>query len=143
MTAVAAISYQRPPVAKENIDGEPGQDPPITTAASQGDAEKVRTLIGKGANVNAMSVEGATGLMYAATKGHVEVVKLLLAANADVNARSRNKESWTALMCAVSGGNTEIVRMLLEKGADANAGHAFGQTAPASMQGRRCPATAR
>ncbi|HEX5790338.1 MAG TPA: ankyrin repeat domain-containing protein [Luteolibacter sp.] len=128
MTEVATISFKKPPVEKENINGEPGQDPPITKAAAQGDAARVQELIRKGADVNAMSVEGATGLMYAAAHGHPEVARLLLAANADVHLSSRNKDSWTALMAAVSGGRAEIVRMLLEKGADPNATQARAQT---------------
>ncbi len=54
-------------------------------------------------------------LMTAASTGHTETVKALLAAGADVNATS--EKGGTALMGAAMEGHTEIVQLLKEAGA--------------------------
>ena len=65
---------------------------------------------------------GGTALIPAAHRGHVEMVRALLA-RTGVDVDHVNDPGWTALLEAVilcDGGpaNTEIVRMLLEAGAD-------------------------
>jgi len=65
---------------------------------------------------------GGTALIPAAHRGHVEMVRALLA-RTDVDVDHVNDPGWTALLEAVilgDGGpaHTEIVRMLLEAGAD-------------------------
>jgi len=62
----------------------------------------VELLLKKGANVNAKDKYGGTALMYAAVKGHKEVVELLIENGADVNAK--NIMGKTALMSASRGG---------------------------------------
>ncbi len=57
--------------------------------------------------------------MKAAQKGHLSVVKLLLAAKAPVNYASSINGS-TALFEATDNEQTECVRVLLNNGADAN-----------------------
>ncbi|MGH9768621.1 MAG: ankyrin repeat domain-containing protein, partial [Blastocatellia bacterium] len=56
-------------------------------AAKKGDLEAVKSLIAKGANVNARTNYGATALHFAADRGHLEVIKVLVEAGADVNAK--------------------------------------------------------
>ena len=58
-------------------------------------------------------MKGHTALHHAAKKGHVEVVRLLLAAGADRNA-SEKCES-TALIEASTGGHLATVRVLLSE----------------------------
>lgn len=50
----------------------------LWTAARKGDAAAVKALLAKGADVNAKFRYGATALSYAADKGHLEVVKVVL-----------------------------------------------------------------
>ena len=57
--------------------------------------------------------------MGAAGRGHLDVVKALIALGADVNAKSDHGR--TALTEAVKNGNVEVVRLLLRKGADVTA----------------------
>ena len=61
--------------------------------------------------------ERASPLMIASQLGHLAIVKLLVAAQADVNAQNR-PQGVTALHLAVATGQTEIVSVLLKNGAD-------------------------
>lgn len=67
-------------------------------------------------------------LIIASSKGHIEVVKSLLAAGADVNARS--DDGWSPLIWAATIGRTEIVQVLLAvPGIDVNSRINDGKTA--------------
>ena len=83
----------------------------LLRAALAGEAEEVRALLGRGADVNAADRDGWTPLMEAASKGHAAVVRLLLDAGADASARS--KAGWTALRAAARG--NPVVLELLRK----------------------------
>ncbi len=85
-------------------------------AALEGQTEEVRTLLTKGADVNAKDDEGRTALMFAVINLHLDTAKALLEHGADVNARA--DDGGTALMLAASCGDAGIVRVLLDKGAD-------------------------
>jgi len=61
----------------------------------------------------------AAPLFDAATAGHVDLVRQLLAAGADCN--ERNGDGATALMLAAHAGHLEVVKTLIEAGADVNA----------------------
>ena len=56
-----------------------------------------------------------TPLMEAASAGHTDIVRLLIAHGADVNAQSSSGN--TPLMYACAGGHEDVVRVLLEAGA--------------------------
>jgi ankyrin repeat protein len=92
----------------------------LLKAASNGEIEKVRSLLNKGAKVNAKDKDGVTALMWASEKGQTEIVNILLSKGAEVNARENNS-GMTALMVAAAEGHTAIVEALLAKGADVNA----------------------
>jgi uncharacterized protein len=87
----------------------------LVEAAGRGDVELVKTILGKGASVNAEDDHGMTALMAASRQGHVEVAQLLVERDADVNARDSAGE--TALMHAASKGLFEAVKLLVENGA--------------------------
>ncbi|KAI2633857.1 ankyrin repeat-containing domain protein, partial [Xylaria nigripes] len=63
---------------------------------------------------------------YAASNGHVEVVKLLLEKKANLNVAPANRSRFAPLHLAVSGGHTEVLQLLLESGADPNAADKYG-----------------
>jgi len=95
----------------------------LTRAASEGNLEKIRSLIADGADVNCCKEMGnGTPLMCAAFRGKPEAVKLLLDLGADHTLE--NKQGQTALFMAVSACNTEgslkAAQILLEAGADLN-----------------------
>lgn len=78
------------------------------------DPECVKVLIAAGANVNAISEEGQTPLMIAATRGLTPLVRLLIDAKADLN--KVNVHGRTALDYAIRGGHAEVEEMLRKAG---------------------------
>ncbi len=89
----------------------------LWTAARKGDAAAVKTLLDRGADVNAKFRYGATALSYAADKGHVEVVKLLIERGADVNVKDTFYKS-PPIIWATLKGHAPIVQALLDKNAE-------------------------
>ncbi|MBF0330722.1 MAG: ankyrin repeat domain-containing protein [Candidatus Omnitrophica bacterium] len=87
-------------------------------ASLAGDIKKVRALINRGIDVNAVDQNGGFALHAATLGGHAEIVKLLIEKGADVNMQSKN--GYTALMLAAGDGRLEIVTQLLKNGADLN-----------------------
>ena len=102
-------------------------EPELLTAAGDGDAEAVRSLLAAGARVNDASAGGETPLMRATSRGRLDVVRLLLAAGAEVNAR--RADGMTPLIYAAFFGHTEVARALLAGGADAEARDRLGMRA--------------
>jgi ankyrin repeat protein len=98
-------------------------------AALQDDLEILKLLLAAGANVKAVTRNGAiTPLFLACTNGNPATIEALLKAGAHPN--SVNANGTTALMTAASSGNPDAVRVLLDHGADVNAKEtAHGQTA--------------
>ena len=87
-------------------------------AAIKGQADTVRVLVSKGANVN-YKHGGWTVLMFVAREGHTEVARILLENGADPNAKGRDGTS--ALTIAAEQGHVDIIKLLLTKGAYVNA----------------------
>src|SRR5262245_45298751 len=88
----------------------------LWTAARKGDAATVKRLLESGVDVNATTPYGATALSFASEKGHVDIVKLLIAAKADVNVKD-TFYSATPLTWAMSKNSTPVIRELLDAGA--------------------------
>jgi uncharacterized protein len=85
-------------------------------AIKRGDADAVRELLNRGADVNGRDRYGQTGLMLAAHAGHRAVVETLLAHGANLNVTA--KFGLSAVMLAVIAGHTEIARLLARAGSD-------------------------
>lgn len=99
---------------KTNIEARTPQDEsPLMLAALQGLTEFCQQLIDKDADVNK---PGWTPLHYAATRGHLAVMQLLLDHDAYIDAASPNNS--TPLMMAAQYGTPSAVKLLLEAGAD-------------------------
>jgi ankyrin repeat protein len=96
----------------------------VTIAAVRNDIEMLKIALQGGASAkNVTSRYDGTALIAAAHLGHVEAVKILIAAKAPLN--HVNNLGWTALMEAIvlgSGGanHTAVVKALAEAGADVN-----------------------
>ncbi|HTF37900.1 MAG TPA: ankyrin repeat domain-containing protein [Blastocatellia bacterium] len=86
-------------------------------------ANTVRLLASKGADVDALDSSGNTTLMQAAVDMFpydVSVVRALLEQNANVHVKDPHGRNALALAILVGGGNAEIIEALLRKNADPN-----------------------
>jgi len=86
---------------------------PLMLASLNGLTSVARQLVDKGADVNK---PGWAPLHYAATRGHLEIMTLLLDNHAYIDASSPN--GTTPLMMAAFYGTPSAVKLLLEAGAD-------------------------
>ena len=101
------------------IAGEPSINQELLWAAETGSLEQVKTLLSKGANINAKNEKGQTALMVAAWRKRLEIVRCLIDNGADVNAT--NQYGGTALMDAAMTGHLEVVKPLIDRGVDLHA----------------------
>jgi ankyrin repeat protein len=95
---------------------------PLSLAADNGDAAMMQTLLKAGAAIktaDAALPDGQTLLMRAARTGHVDAVKVLIAAGDDVNARER-RTGTTASIWAATYNRGAVIQVLAEAGADLN-----------------------
>ncbi len=107
--AEALIAWRTIEVNQRNPDDET----PLMLAALHGHLRLAEQLIARGADVNKT---GWTPLHYAATGGHVDLIRLLLEHHAYIDAESPN--GTTPLMMAAYYGNPAVTLLLLEEGAD-------------------------
>ena len=89
------------------------EDTPLMLAALNNQFAVAQVLIERGAEVN---LKGWTPLHYAATKGHIAMMRLLLENNAYIDAESPN--GTTPLMMSAFYGTPASVKLWLEEGAD-------------------------
>jgi ankyrin repeat protein/glyoxylase-like metal-dependent hydrolase (beta-lactamase superfamily II)/Tol biopolymer transport system component len=97
-------------------------------AAVAGHLEMVRWLIGRGAEVDARTVQMSTPLMHASLSGKTEIVKLLIAKGADLGARDSYQRT-AFILVARDNGDTAMAGILLGAGADINAADRWNDTA--------------
>ena len=97
---------------------------PLMLAALRGDLALARALIARDADVNKT---GWTPLHYAASRGQIPMIDLLLEHHAYIDAESPNRT--TPLMMAAGYGSVQSTRILLRAGADATVKNAEGLTA--------------
>lgn len=95
----------------------------------RGDTARVRTLLKKGADVNAAQGDGMTALHWAAARGDAGQIAMLTYAGARLEASTRNG-NYTPLHLAARGGRTAALRALLKAGANAKATTSTGGTTP-------------
>ena len=86
---------------------------PLMYLAIAGQTKRAEALINRGAKVNRL---GWTPLQYAASKGHLDTVKMLIAHKAIVDAPA--PDGTTALMMAAFSGSQPVVQALLDAGAE-------------------------
>jgi ankyrin repeat protein len=86
---------------------------PLRLAALEGNAEKVRSLIEGGADIDAMAPDGHTPLLDAAREGHVEVVEVLLEAGADPRIVDQGNMKATPAHKAGYMGHADVARLLV------------------------------
>ncbi len=101
-------------------------DSRLLEAARNQDAESVRSLVNRKADVNARSSDGSTALLWLAHWNDVDAADLLLRAGADANAA--NDFRTTPLSEACTNGSGAFVRLLLKSDANPNTVIATGET---------------
>jgi hypothetical protein len=100
--------------------------PSLRTAAARGDVAEVRRFAAAGADVDEQRGEhGGRPLHYAAHKGQVAVVELLVELGADKDAT--NAHGRTPLHVAAKHGQVAVMTALLQLGADKDAEDAHGK----------------
>jgi ankyrin repeat protein len=118
--AQVLIDWPKTDVNRLNGKGESA----LMLAALTDQQDLAEKLIKKGADVNKT---GWTPLHYAATKGHVAIISLLLEQHAYIDAESPN--GTTPLMMAAMYGTAAAVKLLLQEGADPQLKNQQGLTA--------------
>jgi ankyrin repeat protein len=110
---------------KVNVELRNSKDEsPLMLAALKGQQDVVMKLIARDADINK---PGWAPLHYAATNGHVAIMKVLLEKHAFIDAQSPN--GTTPLMMAAMYGSSEAVKLLVDEGADQAMKNQQGMTA--------------
>ena len=100
----------------------------VADAVMHQDADAVRALLAKKADVNAAQADGTTALHWAARWNDLATAGMLLRAGADANAA--NHDGATPMFLAAQNGSAPMIEQLLKAGADINAPVlAHGETA--------------
>ncbi len=102
--------------APENNKDKKAINDELLAATRKSNVELVKSLLAKGADVEAKSPYGATPLFFACDRSNAEMVKLLLEAGANPNIQDTFYKA-TPLGWASGKGNAEVMRLLVEKGA--------------------------
>lgn len=106
------------PNAVCDSEGPTAPAPMLSLASRSGNADLVRELLARGANVDGANDAGFTALMDASYRNHLAVIAALVASGANVN--QKTKEGSTALHSAAIGCSGQAVALLLRSGADPN-----------------------
>lgn len=109
-SAQVAPSQAQPQAADKSAINEE-----LLDGARAGDVARVTRALDQGADVNAGNRYKATALTFAADKGYIDVVKLLIERGADVNIQDTFYKA-RAIDMAGQNGHTAVVMLLLEKG---------------------------
>lgn len=103
-------------------------DDRLLQAVENGDAEKVASLLGKkGASATKQDSEGKTAFHLAATKGHVECLRVMVTHGVDVTAQDTAGHS--ALHLAAKNSHHEYIKKLLQSKCPAESIDSSGKTA--------------
>jgi len=100
------------------MSSQPDLDEALIAAAREGKLEEIRSLLDRGANINAGGADNNTPLHDASANGHHQCVELLLDRNANVNAV--NTDNYTPLHYASASlyESHQCIELLIDRGAD-------------------------
>jgi cell wall assembly regulator SMI1 len=90
-------------------------DSELFAAVVRGDSARVRELLSKGTNPNAVNACGDFAIMAAALQGNVEIFTLLEQAGADLNAKGRQSTSVLRSAAACIHGNEAVAIAMLKQ----------------------------
>jgi ankyrin repeat protein len=153
-------TLKSPVLERVHNDGDPNLAEgatPLMRAAKDADVSVMKSLLDKGADVNARTTKRQTSLIYAASRANgfrgtpnrgteqeaLAAIALCLDRGADVNAADENGQ--TAMHHAVGQAEDSVLRLLAARGADLSARDKQGRTpidlARAGGRGGRAPNT--
>ncbi len=93
----------------------------LILASQSGNLEQIKEAIANKADIDLINKNDVScpcsPITYAATNGHLEVVKELIKAGANPNAE---EYSWSPLIASIAGKHTDITRELIDAGAEVN-----------------------
>ncbi len=98
----------------------------VARAAAKNDAETVRQLVGGDNNPDQTDEQSRTGLHYAAINGNLEIIAILIKANAKLNVEDLLGD--TPLHLAADHNQTEAAQLLLDVGAQVDPHNKDGLT---------------
>ncbi len=110
----------------------------LQQASREGDIETVRRCLENGVDQNehpGMPRE-ASPLMRAASKGHLDIARLLLEKGANIN--FSDGDSFTALTLACENKHWDVVKLLAEHGADFTIMNASGRDGHSYLKASYC-----
>lgn len=99
----------------------------LISSASRSHMENVGNLLKRGANINSVTIDGISALMYATENGDLQMVKFLMENGANPNLKPFN--GVTALIGAVEQQHFEVAEYLASNGANVNDRDVNGVTA--------------
>lgn len=131
--ATLAFLLAMPTAFPAHADAE--LDSRLRAAAAEGNAAEVRALLKQGARIESRDPTGATPLLIATHRNHVEAARALIEAGADVNAKDKIHDS--PYLYAGARGLDDILKLTLRHGADLKSTNRYGGTAliPAAERG--------
>lgn len=125
LAAIAAVIGGPGSRADINLFGDYWEN--VARAAAQNDAAQVAQLVGGGSgNPNQTDEQSRTGLHYAAINGNLQIIAILVKANAKLDVR--DKLGDTPLHLAADHNQTEAATLLLEVGAAVDPQNKDGMT---------------
>jgi len=118
MTPLLAAFLEEHGFAADNINTPQadGRFTPLMRAAKLGRLEIIDELLARGADLEALNVDGCNALWLACYNGSHEIIERLIAAGIDIDVQNGNGAS--CLMYVSSNSKPDLVKLLLEKGAN-------------------------
>lgn len=107
---------------------DPAKRTALHYAALEDDVEGIESLVGAGADANAVDVQGFTPLHLAAQSYAIASATELLNAGADVNAQNLWGNGPLFVAVFNSQGRSEMINLLRDRGADPHMANKSGQT---------------
>ncbi|WP_456201480.1 ankyrin repeat domain-containing protein [Wolbachia endosymbiont of Protocalliphora sialia] len=103
----------------------------LLTAVQDGDFEKVKDLVSRGAsldaaNIDAQDKDGKTPLHFAAQEGNLDMVQFFL--NRGANIKAKDMYGWTPLHFASAYGKFDVVKFFLDSNINIRAKDRYGDT---------------
>jgi len=97
--------------------------------AGNGNLEAVKKELLINKNINRRDAAGQTALIYAASSGHLEMVKYLVENGASIDIKASFTGGKTALVYAATSNKSKVIQYLIDKGANINAVTIHNETA--------------